>query len=289
MAARCAPAISEYTLACSRPKAPAPITATSIILWLSSYRRASEQHLDPLSLATYTQKSDIRARFNSTQQSTTEQKIIVEPQPAAKQRLYGFIAILAASAFTFFFGLGRIGFLGPDEPRYAEVAREMFASGDYISTRLCGCLWFEKPALLYWMSAAGYHFFGVDELAARIPSAVAAIGTVALLYFALRSISLPRLALSAALVLSTSGIFIAYARVAVPDMSLTTSITGALLSAMLWTRSAGRKRTFYLLLSFALVGLATLAKGLVGIVLVLAIFAIYLFFAGRLREARWRE
>lgn len=213
----------------------------------------------------------------------------MEAQPAAKQRLYGFIAIVAASAFTFFFGLGRIGFLGPDEPRYAEVAREMFASGDYISTRLCGCLWFEKPALLYWMSAAGYHFFGVNELAARIPSAVAAIGTVALLYFTLRAINRPRLALAAAFVLSTSGIFIAYARVAVPDMVLTTSVTGALLAATLWTMSAGRSRIVYLVVCFASVGLATLAKGLVGIVLVLAIFGVYLFFVGRLREIRWRD
>jgi len=213
----------------------------------------------------------------------------VERQPAAKQRLYAFIAILAASAFTFFFGLGRLGFLGPDEPRYAEVAREMLASGDYISTRLCGCLWFEKPALLYWMSAAGYHLFGVNEFAARLPSAMAAIVTVALLYFALRYFGLPRVALAASLVLSTSGIFIAYARVAVPDMILTTAMTAALLAALLWTRATGRARVVYLTLSFGFMGLGTLAKGLVGIVLVIAILVIYLFLTGQLRSVRWRE
>ena len=52
-------------------------------------------------------------------------KIIVQPQPAAKQRRYALVAILASSAFAFIFGLGRLGFLGPDEPRYAEVAREI--------------------------------------------------------------------------------------------------------------------------------------------------------------------
>ena len=213
----------------------------------------------------------------------------MERQPAAKQRLYAFIAILAASAFTFFFGLGRLGFLGPDEPRYAEVAREMLASGDYISTRLCGCLWFEKPALLYWMSAAGYHLFGVNEFAARLPSAVAAIVTVALLYFALRYFGLARVALAASLVLSTSGIFIAYARVAVPDMILTTAMTAALLAALLWTRATGRARVVYLTLSFGFMGLGTLAKGLVGIVLVIAILVIYLFLTGQLRSVRWRE
>ena len=213
----------------------------------------------------------------------------MERHPAAKQRLYAFIAILAASAFNFFFGLGRLGFLGPDEPRYAEVAREMFASGDYISTRLCGCLWFEKPALLYWMSAASYHLFGANEFAARLPSAVAALGAVALLYFALRHFGLPRVALAASLVLSTSGIFIAYARVAVPDMILTTAMTAALLAALLWTKATGRARVVYLTLVFSFMGLGTLAKGLVGIVLVLAILAVYLFLIGQLRLVRWRE
>jgi 4-amino-4-deoxy-L-arabinose transferase-like glycosyltransferase len=213
----------------------------------------------------------------------------VERQPAAKQRLYAFVAILGSSAFTFFFGLGRLGFLGPDEPRYAEVAREMFASGDYISTRLCGCVWFEKPALLYWMSAAAYHLFGVNEFAARLPSAVAAIVTVALLFLALRRFGLSRLALTSSLVLSTSGIFIAYARVAVPDMILTTAMTAALLSALLWTKATGRARVGYLTLSFAFMGLGTLAKGLVGIVLVVAILSVYLFWTGQLSSVRWRE
>src|SRR5258707_4436342 len=129
-------------------------------------------------------------------------KIIVEPQPAAKQRPYALVAILAASAFSFIFGLGGLGFLGPDEPRYAEVAREMFASGDYISTRLCGCLWFEKPVLLYWMSAFSYRLFGVNEFAARLPSAVAAIATVALLFYALRRLALPRVAVFGSLMMA---------------------------------------------------------------------------------------
>jgi 4-amino-4-deoxy-L-arabinose transferase-like glycosyltransferase len=216
-------------------------------------------------------------------------KIIVEPQPAAKQRLYAFIAILAASAFAFLFGLGRLGFLGPDEPRYAEVAREMFAGGDYISTHLCGCLWFEKPVLLYWMSAISYRLFGVNELAARLPSALAAIATVALLFYAMRRLALPRIAVSASLVLATSGIYIAYARVAVPDMILTAAMTAALLAGFLATKTTGRARLIYTVLAFSFMGLGTLAKGLVGIVLVIAILGLYLLITGRLKSLRWRD
>jgi 4-amino-4-deoxy-L-arabinose transferase-like glycosyltransferase len=213
----------------------------------------------------------------------------VEPQPPAKHPPYAFIAILAASAFAFFFGLGRLGFLGPDEPRYAEVAREMFVSGDYISTRLCGCLWFEKPVLLYWMSTAGYHLFGVNEFAARVPTAAAALATVALLYVAMGRLGTRRLALASALVLATSGIFIAYARVATPDMVLTAAMTAALLAAFQSTKASGRARSIYWALSFLFMGLAVLAKGLVGAVLVLAIFGLYLVFAGQLGSVRWRD
>ena len=213
----------------------------------------------------------------------------MEPQPPAKQRPYAVIAILAVSAFAFFFGLGRLGFLGPDEPRYAEVAREMFASGDYISTRLCGCLWFEKPVLVYWMSAAGYHLFGVTEFAARVPTAAVALATVVLVYVALCRVGTRSLAFASAVVLATSGIFIAYARVATPDMVLTAAITAALLAAFHSTKSSGRARSVYWAISFLSMGLAVLAKGLVGAVLVIAIFGLYLIFAGQLRQVRWHD
>lgn len=216
-------------------------------------------------------------------------KIIEEPQPAAKQRPYAVILILTASAFAFIFGLGRLGFLGPDEPRYAEVAREMFASGDYISTRLCGCLWFEKPVLLYWLSAISYRFLGVNELAARLPSALTAIATVALLFFALRRLALHRVAVCGSLVLATSGIFIAYARVAAPDMILTAAMTAALLTGFLATKSRGRARLANTVLAFSFTALGVLAKGLVGIVLVLAILSIYLLITRRVSAVRWRD
>jgi 4-amino-4-deoxy-L-arabinose transferase-like glycosyltransferase len=165
----------------------------------------------------------------------------------------------------------------------------MFVSGDYISPRLCGCLWFEKPVLVYWMSAAGYRLFGVNEFAARAPIAAAALATVALLYFGMRRLAMGKAAVAAALVLATSGIFIAYARVATPDMVLTAAMTAALLAGFHSTRASGRMRPVLWALSFLFMGVAVLAKGLVGAVLVIAIMGIHLLFTGKLRDLRWRD
>src|ERR1700754_2652056 len=116
-----------------------------------------------------------------------------EPQATAKQSLVALCGLLAIALITFFFGLGRIALLGPDEPRYAEIGREMFTTGDWISPRLCGCLWFEKPALVYWMSALGYCAFGVSELAARFLVAVAATLTAGMLYLVTKRVGASRM------------------------------------------------------------------------------------------------
>jgi 4-amino-4-deoxy-L-arabinose transferase-like glycosyltransferase len=213
----------------------------------------------------------------------------VEPLRAAKHSTYALLAIAAFAIVIFFFWLGRLALIGPDEPRYAEVAREMFATGDWISPRLCGCLWFEKPVLLYWMAAACYRLFGVAEFAARFPSAAAATAAALFLYIALSRSVAPRLALVASFVLMTSGIFIAYARVSTPDMPFAASMTIALLSGYQAARSSGRAKLGYWALCFAGLALALLAKGLAGAVLPVAIFAIYFAIIKQLKFIRWRD
>src|SRR5256712_9402461 len=74
----------------------------------------------------------------------------------------------------FFSHLGALGVVGPDEPRYASVAREMAESSDWVTPHLYGKPWFEKPVLFYWAAALAYRKFGVNEFAARLPSALAA-------------------------------------------------------------------------------------------------------------------
>src|SRR5277367_6360503 len=97
------------------------------------------------------------------------------------------ILIVATLGVCYFSQLGAIGFVGPDEPRYAWIARAMAESGDWITPRLYGQPWFEKPVLYYWGAAASFKLFDVSEAAARLPSALCALlGTLALGWLAWR-------------------------------------------------------------------------------------------------------
>src|SRR6476646_4243095 len=75
----------------------------------------------------------------------------------------------------YFQSLGAIGLLGPDEPRYASIGREMARSGDWITPRLWGDPWFEKPALLYWLQGAAFRLGVPADLAPRLPIALLAV------------------------------------------------------------------------------------------------------------------
>jgi 4-amino-4-deoxy-L-arabinose transferase-like glycosyltransferase len=216
---------------------------------------------------------------STTTKTNNKSEIIVESAAPAKLRglafftgpmspaLLGPILLGLMSILTFFFGLGSAPLLGPDEPRYAEVAREMFVTHDYITPRLCGCPWFEKPVLLYWMSALSYKLIGVGEFAARLPSSICAIATAAFLYFALARRQSKRRALICAAVLITSPLFIGYARAAVTDMPLTAALAIALISFYLSATTEGRSRAGWWIAAWAFVGVTMLAKGLVGPVL----------------------
>ena len=93
------------------------------------------------------------------------------------------MALVAVCYLMFFYQLGGIGFLGPDEPRFASVARSMYETGDYITPRLNGEEWFEKPPLMYWLAALSFSVFGIGEMGARFPSAVSATFSVLLIYW----------------------------------------------------------------------------------------------------------
>jgi len=193
-----------------------------------------------------------------------------------------FLAILSLPLF--FYYLGQIALIGPDEPRFAQVAREMYQSRDFISPRLAGHLWFEKPALLYWLMAASYSLFGVSEFAARLPSALSAVLGVLAIYFTGRRASGPLYGLLSASVLATSVIYFSFARGASFDMLFTLTITLAFCCFFLSEIVDRKRRGKYLIGFYAAVGLSVLAKGLIGIVIAGGVIGLYLFITGQLKK-----
>ena len=208
------------------------------------------------------------------------------------------LALVALCAGIFFYGLGSLPLIGPDEPRYAQVAREMFISGDWVTTRLGGINWFEKPALTYWLSAAGYALFGENEFGARFFIAVFAVIGVLLVYLFGKRVRSARFGFLSAMVLATCGMWPGFARVATFDLTLSVAVTLALASFFLWAESVPRplgsesvsddssqqpRSLSVAVLMFFALGLAVLAKGLVGIVLPSAIIGLYLLLTRRLK------
>jgi 4-amino-4-deoxy-L-arabinose transferase-like glycosyltransferase len=102
----------------------------------------------------------------------------LEPQNtslSAPAKIGWAILICLTLGVCYFSHLGAIGFVGPDEPRYAWIARAMAETGDWVTPRLYGQPWFEKPPLFYWGAALSFKLFGVSEAAARLPSAISAL------------------------------------------------------------------------------------------------------------------
>ncbi len=178
-----------------------------------------------------------------------------------------FLALAVLSVFLFFFRLGGIGMLGPDEPRYASIAHAMLQSGDYITPRLNGEAWFEKPPLLYWGSALGYKLFGWNEFGARFPSALAATFCVFLVYWCGRKLWDRTIGFLAAEILASSVGTFAFARAATTDMPLTACLTSALVFFLVGLNDGTPRRRTWFYLSYASLGLGALAKGPVAFLL----------------------
>lgn len=185
-----------------------------------------------------------------------------------------------------FGNLGAMGLVGPDEPRYAWIARAMAETGDWVTPRLYGQPWFEKPVLYYWAAAAGFRLHLPAEWAARLPSALAAlaaalaVGWLAREHYDGDAVSFSRPYLLAPLVFSTSIAAIGFSRAATPDMLFSTSITLAMASAAQVFRCAGalcgaddkydearRADLLPIALFGAFLGFAVLAKGPAAIIL----------------------
>src|SRR5438445_20751 len=188
--------------------------------------------------------------------------------------------------FLFFFGLAHFGLAGADEPRYAQIAREMLVRHDWITPTLDGGPWLEKPALYYWQAMLAYHIFGVSDSAARLPSAIDATLMIFAVYYFLRRFR-PGFELDGALMTASLAGVIGFARAASMDMPLSAAFTIALLAWFAWYES-GSKR--FLTLFYAFLGLGMLAKGPVAPVLaaiIIAVFALAIRNAAIIARTLW--
>src|SRR5271167_4573306 len=183
------------------------------------------------------------------------------------------IALIAFCGFLFFAGLQVIGLLGADEPRYAQIGREMLARHDWVTPTLWGQPWLEKPPLLYWGEMLAYKATGaVTGWAARLPSAVLSTLMVFFIYVWARRFR-RGMQLDAALITAASAIIIGFGRGASTDMPLAATFTIAMLSWYGWYESQNRG---WLLSFYFFAGLGTLAKGPVAMfmaVLIVVAFA----------------
>src|SRR5580700_1074925 len=181
--------------------------------------------------------------------------------------------------FLFFFGLAFFGLIGADEPRYAQVAREMLARHDWITPTLGGTPWLEKPPLYYWQAMLAYSIFGVSDWAARLPSAVDATLMVVATYLFLKRFR-PGFQLDGALITASAAGVIGLARAASTDMPLAAMFTIALLAWYAWYESESHR---YLSVFYSFLALGMLAKGPVALFLAALIIAI---FAAAKRDCR---
>jgi 4-amino-4-deoxy-L-arabinose transferase-like glycosyltransferase len=190
----------------------------------------------------------------------------------SSSRLATDILLLAGfCGLLFFFGLSYFGLVGADEPRYAQVAREMLNRHDWVTPTLGGKPWLEKPVFYYWQAIIAYRIFGVSDWAARIPSAADTTLMVIAIYLFLRRFR-PGFHLDGALMTASAAGVIGFARAASTDMTLASMTTIAMLAWYAWYESQSRS---YLAVSFFFLGLGVLAKGPVAILLALLIIAIF--------------
>jgi 4-amino-4-deoxy-L-arabinose transferase-like glycosyltransferase len=189
------------------------------------------------------------------------------------------LLLVAFCGFLCFYGLGAFGLVGADEPRYAQVAREMLERSDWITPTLSGKPWLEKPALYYWEAMLSFRAFGVSDWAARLPAAFDVALMIAASYFFLRRFR-PGSELDAAVIIASSAGVVGFAHAAATDMPLSACFAIALLGWYAWYESGHRA---YLSAFYIFLALGTLAKGPVAPALGAVI--IFLFVAAK-RE--WR-
>jgi 4-amino-4-deoxy-L-arabinose transferase-like glycosyltransferase len=183
------------------------------------------------------------------------------------------LVVLAAGWLA---SLGARPLYKPDEARYGEIAREMAQSGDWVTPRLNGFKYFEKPPLQYWASAAALKAFGERDWSVRLFTGLMALFGVGLTFYAGRRLFSPAAGALAAAVLASCPLYVLLGQVSTLDMAVSVLLSAAIFGfAIAQTAGDESSRRRWMLAAWAACGLAVLTKGLIGIVLPAGAVALY--------------
>lgn len=200
--------------------------------------------------------------------------------------------LLSIGGLAFFWQLGSIGLIDETEPLFAEAARQMTVTGDWITPYFNGVPRFDKPPLIYWLMAIAYHTIGTNEWAARLPSAIAGFILTCFCFYTLRLVgnrattSLhPFTPFLAAAIVALNPHTLFFGRTGYSDMLLSACMGGALLSFFRgYIQPERRIQVRWYFAFYGLMGLAVLTKGPVGVVLPGLIIGAFLLYLGKFRE-----
>ena len=247
------------------------------------------------------------SRYDLIRMNDTPSAVTPTPADNSLRKIFWPVLIFITLYVCYFSHLGAFGFIGPDEPRYAWIARDMAESGDWVTPRLYAKPWFEKPILYYWSGALSFKLFGVSEATARLPSAVfALLATLSLAWLALRMVDPEQeslqpieteapvqmrrrsdLARWLLLLVPTSVAMVGFSHAAAPDMPFSATLTMAMVCAatILGLAQSPLPRYALSLLFGFFLGAAVLAKGPAALILVGGAIMLWVALTQRWRDA----
>ncbi len=193
------------------------------------------------------------------------------------------IGLLILSLLLFFLGGWLLPITDPTESVYTLTAKEMLEAGDWLSPRIYGDFWFDKPIMFYWELLIAYKIFGVNEFASRIFPAIFATLGVLLTYFFGSKLYNQKIGFVAAVMLATSLEYWYLSHAIITDMTLLFMFSLTLMS-FFWGYSKGKPRFYFI--AFAASSVAVLTKGPIGFLLPGLIILIFLAWQGDLKHLR---
>lgn len=190
--------------------------------------------------------------------------------------------LILLSLLLYFHCLGSLSFFDADEPAFAEAAREMLLSGDWVTPHFNFQPRFDKPILIYWLIALAYSVFGIGEFSARFWSAAFGTGLVVSIYLFGRRVLGHRGALIAALAFATNVCTAILARAAVTDMILTFFVAWSLFGFFSAFHASPQHRQRLRVVAYLAMALAVLTKGPIGLLIPLLVIGLFVIIRGKI-------